>query len=177
MKIKTLRTDNGKEYLNSHMTELLRRSGIKHQTSTPYTPQQNGLAERMNHTIVEKPRCMLFDADLSKKIWAEAVSTAAYLVNRIPCSSTNKNPYEIWHEIAANLDHLRVFGCKAMDQVPSQSRAKFYAKSSECIMMGYSDISKAYQIFDSKKKKIVTSRRDIVSFENQQSRQWMSKKN
>ncbi|KXJ79375.1 hypothetical protein RP20_CCG001137 [Aedes albopictus] len=69
------------------MEACMRRDGIIHQTTCPYTPQQNGVAERMNRTLVEKARCMLNDSKLPKKFWAEAVSTAAYLVNRSPARS------------------------------------------------------------------------------------------
>lgn len=88
-KIKILRTDNGLEYVNSKMIKYLTDSGIKHQTSTPYTPQQNGLAERLNRTLVERARCMLFDASLSKGYWAEAIETAAYIINRSPSRVLN----------------------------------------------------------------------------------------
>lgn len=80
--IKILRSDNGGEFIISELEEYLRRSGIIHQTSNPSTPEQNGLAERMNLTLVEKARCMLQDAGLPKMFWAEAVATAAYLANR-----------------------------------------------------------------------------------------------
>ncbi|CAH2109107.1 unnamed protein product [Euphydryas editha] len=88
-KIKVLRTDNGTEYCNTPFKTFLSKSGIVHQTSTPYTPQHNGLAERMNRTLVEKARCMLFHANLQKKLWAEAVVTAAYILNRSPNKALN----------------------------------------------------------------------------------------
>ncbi|XP_041969254.1 uncharacterized protein LOC121730360 [Aricia agestis] len=72
-------------------------SGIKHQTSTPYTPEHNGLAERMNRTLVERAKCMLFEAKLQKHLWAEAVTAAAYVVNRSPSRVLSEvTPYEKW---------------------------------------------------------------------------------
>lgn len=82
-RILTLRSDNGTEYTNSEMQVFLRKSGIVHQTTVPYTPEQNGVAERMNRTLVEKARCMLVDAQLPTTFWAEAIMTAAYVVNRV----------------------------------------------------------------------------------------------
>ena len=81
-KIKILRTDNGKEYVNHNLKSFLDLHGIRHQTTIQYTPEQNGLAERMNRTIVEKARSMLIDANLPTNFWAEAISTAVYLINR-----------------------------------------------------------------------------------------------
>lgn len=95
-KIKIIRTDNGLEFCNKELNSQLREAGIRHQTSNTYTPQQNGLAERMNRSLVEKARCMIFDADLSISFWAEAVSTAAYIYNRSPTRSiTGKTPEEV----------------------------------------------------------------------------------
>lgn len=75
-KIKILRSDNGAEFCNKEFEKFLQTNGIIHQTSSPYTPEQNESAERMIRTIVEKARCLLFDAALDKKFWAEAVNTA-----------------------------------------------------------------------------------------------------
>lgn len=84
--MKVLRTDNGTEYVNKGLEEFLKKEGVKHQTTVPYIPQQNGLAERLNRTIVERARTMLVDAELEKPFWAEAVSAAVYLINRSPPS-------------------------------------------------------------------------------------------
>ena len=80
-KIKTLHTDNGGEYINPKFNNFLSEHGISHQTSVPHTPEQNGLAERANRTIVEQVRCMLKAAGMSDAFWAEAVNTAIYLSN------------------------------------------------------------------------------------------------
>lgn len=85
--IKIFRTDNGREYLSNDFQTFLKKSGIAHQASVPYTPQQNGLAERMNRTLLERARCMIINASLQKQYWAEAVTTAAYVTNRCPTRS------------------------------------------------------------------------------------------
>lgn len=87
-KILKVRTDNGTEYVNTAFKNFFRENGIIHQTTVPYTPAQNGKAERMNRTLVEKARCMMFDAKLSPKFWAEAINTATYLVNRLPIAQS-----------------------------------------------------------------------------------------
>ena len=120
--IKVLRTDNGGEYVNNRMKRYLSSSGIIHQTTVPYSPQQNGIAERANRTIVEKARCMLFEAKLSKKLWAEAVLTATYLMNRSPHQALTLTPIELWSGKKPDLSHLRVFGTQAMAYIPKPNR-------------------------------------------------------
>jgi transposase InsO family protein len=82
-----LRTDNGREFYGNEFEEFCKKCGIARQKTTPYTPQQNGVAERMNRTLMEKSRCMLNGVGLGKELWAEAVGIACYLVNRSPPSA------------------------------------------------------------------------------------------
>lgn len=96
-KIKILRSDNGKEFVNKEFDNYLRKAGIVHQKSNPYTPEQNGLAERFNRTVVEKARCLLFDAKMDESFWAEAANTAVYLQNRIVAANLNGTPFEMWN--------------------------------------------------------------------------------
>lgn len=161
-KLKVLRTDNGTEYVNSRMRKSMQRDGIVHQTSCPYTPQQNGVAERMNRTLVEKARCMLNDAQLPKKFWAEAISTAAYIVNRSPSRSLDLvTPEEAWSKQKPNLQHLKVFGSRAMYHIPKQKRRKFDVKSKEGIFFGYADNSKGFRIFNPDSGEVIITR-DVV---------------
>lgn len=168
-KIKTLRSDNGTEYTNNKFKEFLMKSGIVHQTSAPYTPEQNGVAERFNRTIVERVRCMLVDSGLSKSFWAEASVTAAYMLNRTPCGKESRCPEEIWSNKKQSLKHMRVFGCKAMVHVPKEKRQKLDVKSVECVMVGYCNASKAYRLFEPKSRKIIVSR-DVVFIESRESK-------
>lgn len=95
--VKTLRIDNGLEFCNKDFDEFCRKEGIVRHRTVRHTPQQNGVAERMNQTLVQRARCMRIDAGLSKKFWAEAVNTAAYLVNRSPSTAIDfKTPQEVW---------------------------------------------------------------------------------
>lgn len=166
-KIKILRSDNGKEYVNHSFHNFLRSAGIIHQTSNPYTPEQNGLAERMNRTLVEKAKCMIFNACLQKEYWAEAISTAAYIVNRSPCRglSSDATPYEVWTGSKPNISHMKVFGCRAMVHVPKERRQKWDPKSRELIFVGYSDTTKGYRFIDPKNKRVIMSR-DVVFLED-----------
>lgn len=163
--LKVLRTDNGGEFCNNDFDQYLQKHGIKHQKTAPYTPQQNGVSERFNRTIVEKTRCMLIDAGLEKLFWAEAASTAVYILNRIPCKGTGKKtPEELWSNKKPVLAMMRVFGCTAMVHIPKEKRKKLDDKSSECIFVGYSDESKAYRLYSKQNGNIIVSR-DVIFLE------------
>ncbi len=112
----------------------LRDEGIRYEKTIPKTPQQNGVAERLNRTLVESARSMLLDANLSKQYWAEAVSMAVYLRNRCPTKAVEgKTPYEAWYGQKPKVDHLRVFGCDAFAHIPKDERGKFDTKTRKCI--------------------------------------------
>eukprot|EP00253_Pinus_taeda_P035892 PITA_35892 len=121
-KIKVLRTDNGGEICSKEFEEFCKKCGIARQKTTPYTPQQNGVAERMNKTLMERARSILSGAGLGQEFWAEAVDTACYLVNRSPSSALeDKTPQEVWPGKKPSLSHLRVFGCDAYVHVPKEN--------------------------------------------------------
>lgn len=116
------------------------------------------MAERVNRTIVERARCMLFEAKLPKAFWAEAVAAATYLVNRSPTKGHKQTPEEAWSGRKPDLSRVRVFGSKDMVHVPKQKRKKWDAKSKEAISVGYEEETKAYRLYDSVKKTIFKSR-------------------
>ena len=91
----TIRSDGGGEFVNRELNELYRAEGIRPQYTLPYSPQQNGIAERKNRSLQEMAICMLADAGMSKLYWGEAVMTAAYLQNRLPSRVINRTPYEL----------------------------------------------------------------------------------
>lgn len=164
--IKTLRTDNGNEYLSNDFQHFLKRSGISHQTSAPYTPQQNGLAERMNRTLLERARCMLLNAKLQKQYWAEAVTTAAYITNRCPTRVLDYlTPEEKWSGKRPDISHLKVFGCEAMVHIPKEKAKKWDPKAIKMIFVGYSNETKGYRFFDPKTRKALISR-DAIFIES-----------
>ena len=164
--VKILRTDNGGEFTSKEFLQFCREKGIQCQYSNPYTPEQNGMAERLNRTLAEEMRAILYHAQLPKQYWAEAISTAAYLKNRSPHSALNgKTPYETWHEKKPNLSHLRVFGCLSTVHVPKQKRTKLDAKALVRIFIGYPDGVKGYRLIDPTTLTITVSR-DVIFYED-----------
>jgi transposase InsO family protein len=110
-RIKVMRTYNGGELCGNEFKEFCKKCDIARQNTTPYTPQYNGVAERMNMTLLEKVRCMLSGVGLGQEFWAEAVGTACYLVNKSPSSALDDNtPQEVWTGKKPSLTHLKVFG-------------------------------------------------------------------
>lgn len=117
--IRTIRTDNGTEYVNKDVSEILKRNNIRHQLSVAYTPEQNGCAEREMRTIVEAARTMFHAKNLDMKLWAEAVNTATYVLNRTDKSTIkHKTPFELWWKVKTKNDHLRIFGSEAFVHIP-----------------------------------------------------------
>lgn len=159
-KIKRFRSDNGTEYTSKDFQKFLEESGIVHEKTVPYTPEQNGLAERMNRTIVEKAKCMLFDAALKKGFWAEAINTAVYIINRLPTKSNLKSPEEMWTGKKPDVSHFRIFGTEVMMHIPKEKRRKWDKKAEKGIFMGYELDTKGYRIYSLSKKHVVI-RRDV----------------
>ena len=114
-----LRIDNGREFYGNEFEEFCKKCRIARKNTTPYTPHQNGVVERMNRTLMEKSRSMLSCAELGHEFWAEAVGTTCYLVNRSPSSALDdRTPHEVWTGNKPSLEHLRVFGCDAYVYFP-----------------------------------------------------------
>ncbi|GKU94478.1 hypothetical protein SLEP1_g7975 [Rubroshorea leprosula] len=167
LKLKSLRTDNGGEYTSKEFRDYCSKHGMRHEKTVPSTPQHNGVAERMNRTIVEKVRCMLKMATLPKPFCGEAVNTAVYLINRSPSVPLNfQIPEKAWTEKDVGYSHLRVFGCKAFMHVPKEHRSKLDDKAIPCIFVGYGDEEFGYKLWDLEKKKTVRSR-DVVFHEHE----------
>ncbi|KAH9762289.1 hypothetical protein KPL70_000762 [Citrus sinensis] len=107
-KVKCLRTDNGLEFCNKEFEQCCQEWGVRRHKTVRFTPQQNGLAERMNRTLIDKTRCLLINSKLPRNLWAEAVSTASYLVNKSPSSAIGfKTPEELWSGRPGKYEHLR----------------------------------------------------------------------
>ena len=160
--VKELRSDRGGEFLSTEFCEYCNEHGIKRQLTTAYTPQQNGVVERRNRTVVEMARCMLKAQALPDPFWAEAVNTAVYILNRSYTKALQgKTPQEAYSGKKPSVLHFRTFGCTCYAHVPDVSRKKLDAKSKKCIFLGYSEESKAYRLYDPEARKILTSR-DVV---------------
>jgi hypothetical protein len=160
-KLKTLRTDGGGEYVSHDFAAFCDNEGITHEVIPPYTPQQNGSAERRNRTIMNMVRCMLKSKHLPKELWGEAVSTATYILNRCPTKRLNgTTPEEAWSGSKPNVEHLKVFGSIAYKHVPDQLRKKLDDKSETMILVGYHPTG-GYKLYDPVSKVTVISR-DVV---------------
>jgi transposase InsO family protein len=143
-KIKVFRLDNGGEYISKGFEGFLKAHGIEKQTSTPYRPQQNGVGERVNRTLVEMARSMLHAQNLKKSLWAEAVVNAAYTRNRCPSRALPSiTPEEAWSGRKPCISHMCVFGCIAYAMVPDEKRGKLDAKGTKCLFLGYCEGTKA----------------------------------
>ncbi|KAJ4710294.1 Retrovirus-related Pol polyprotein from transposon TNT 1-94 [Melia azedarach] len=162
-KIKRLRTDNGLEFCWSEFDEFCKNEGIARHHTVRDTPQQNGVAERMNQTLLERARCMLSNAELTRRFWAEAVSTACYLINRGPHTGINlKNPFEVWSGKPADYSNLRAFGCTVYYHV---NEGKLEPRAKKGVFVGYGDGVKGYRIWSPSEKRVILSR-NVVFDEN-----------
>ncbi|GJU28621.1 putative ribonuclease H-like domain-containing protein [Tanacetum coccineum] len=129
--------------------------GIKRDYSVARTPQQNGVAERKNRTLIEAARTMLADSKLPTMFWTEAVSTACYVLNRVLVTRPhNKTPYELLSGKVPNISHLKPFGCHVTILNTSDHLGKFKGKADEGFLVGYSAHSKAYRVYNLSNKKI-----------------------
>nr|GEX94037.1 zinc finger, CCHC-type [Tanacetum cinerariifolium] len=120
---------------------------IIHETTAPYTPQQNGVAERKNRALKEMVNSMLSYSGLSEGFWGEAMLTACYLLNRVPNKRNKATPYELWYKKRPNLSFLRVWGCRAMVRLPYPKRKSLGEKGINCIFVGYVENSNAYRFY------------------------------
>jgi transposase InsO family protein len=160
--IKILRSDNAPEYTEGEFQKVLSDAGIHHETTTPHSPQQNGVAERYNRTLGEMARTMIFDANLSSFFWPFAVKCANHLKNRITHSSLppNKTPYELFTGTRPNLSYLHPFGAPCFSKILGQV-SKFAPRAEPGLFLGYANGAKAY-IFWSNRSKSHYTRRDLV---------------
>jgi hypothetical protein len=166
--IKTLRTDRGGEYYDPVFFQSV---GIIHETTAPYTPQQNGVAERKNRALKEMVNAMLSYSGLSEGFWGEAMLTACYLLNRVPNKRNKTTPYELWYKKRPNLNFLRVWGCRAVVRLPDPKRKTLGEKGVACIFVGYAEHSKAYRFYviepnDSISINTIIESRDAIFDEN-----------
>lgn len=161
-KVKRFRSDGGGEFTSKTFAEYLKKEGIAKETTTPYTPQSNGVVERANRTIFGRARSMLDDAGLSKLYWAFAVEAAVYLKNRTPTRSViGMTPFEAWHGIKPSVKHIRVFGCLAFVHVPKEKRLKLDFRATPVIFVGYGASTKQYLVYDPLARALHRSR-DVI---------------
>ncbi|GJV97005.1 putative ribonuclease H-like domain-containing protein [Tanacetum coccineum] len=154
--VRFIRTDNGTEFVNQVMSEYYEGVGIFHQKSVPRTPQQNGVVERRNRTLVEAARTMMIFSKAPMFLWAEAVATACYTQNRsLIHTRHNKTPYELVHEKKPDLIFFRVFGALCYPTNDSEDLGKFQAKADIGIFVGYAPSRKGYRIYNKRTRRLM----------------------
>nr|GEY89340.1 hypothetical protein [Tanacetum cinerariifolium] len=154
----TVRTDRGTEFLNETLNAFFKEEGIEHQTSTALTPEQNGVVERRNRTLVEAARAMLSASKLPLFFWVEAIATACYTQNRsIIISTHDKTAYHIINDRKPSIKHLHIFGCICYITRDGEHLDKMKENWDMCILVGYSNQSKGYRVYNKRTRLIVKS--------------------
>jgi hypothetical protein len=152
----------GGEFTVSQFWEYCAELGIRRELTAPYTPQQNGVVERRNQTVMVAARCMMKAKKLPSMFWGEAVSYAVYVLNKTLLKSTgNKTPYEWWTGSKPTVSHLRVFGCIAHVKDAKPNLKKLEDRSQPMIFVGYEPGSAAYRCYNPSTKRVHISR-DVV---------------
>jgi hypothetical protein len=160
-KLRVLRTDNGGKFTAAEFVSYCADEGVQRHYSTSYSPQQNGVVERRNQTIVGMARALLKQRGMSAVFWGEAVVTAVYILNRSPTKALNgMTPYKAWHGRKPAVSHLRVFGCLALTKELGHI-SKLDDRSTPGVFIGYAEGSKAYRILDPGTQRVRTAR-DVV---------------
>jgi transposase InsO family protein len=148
-KVKKIRSHNGSEFKNTQLEDYLDQEGIKYESSAPYIPQQNGVAERKNRTLIESTRTMLDEYKTSDRFWAEAINTACHAVNQLYLHQLlKKTPYELLTGNKPNVSYFRVFGSKCYVLLKRSKSSKFAPKVYESFMLGYDSNSHADRVFN-----------------------------
>ncbi|KAD5802269.1 hypothetical protein E3N88_13629 [Mikania micrantha] len=156
LKIKVVRSDRGGEYYGRHTDvgqalgpfyEFCKGQGIVNQYTMPGTPQQNGVAERRNRTLMNMVRSMLANSDLPSFLWTEALKTTVHILNRVPSKSVPKTPYELWTGRKPSLRYMKVWGCLAEAKLYNPFLKKLDMKIVTCYFIGYPDHSKGYRFY------------------------------
>ncbi|GJW15197.1 putative ribonuclease H-like domain-containing protein [Tanacetum coccineum] len=154
--VRFVRTDNGTEFVNKDLTDYYESVGITHEKTIPRTPQQNGIVERRNRTLVEAARTMLIFSKAPLFLWAEAVATACYTQNRSLIHTLHdKTPYELVHDKKPDLLFLRVFGALCYPTNDSEDLGKLKAKADIGFFVGYAPNRKGYRIYNKRTRQIM----------------------
>ncbi|GJW33969.1 retrovirus-related pol polyprotein from transposon TNT 1-94 [Tanacetum coccineum] len=154
--VRNIHTDNGTEFVNKTLHSYYESVSISHETSVARTPQQNGVVERRNHTLVKAARTMLIYAKAPLFLWAKAVATVCYIQNRsIICCRHGKTPYQLLHDRKPDLSYLHVFGVLCYPTNDSENLGKLQAKANIGIFISYAPKKKAYRIYNRRTRKII----------------------
>jgi len=152
-------SDNGKEFDNQVLRNFFTSRGILFRLSCPYTSPQNGKAERILRTLNDCTRTLLLQASMPYRFWAEALATAAYLLNRRPCKATIAiSPFQKLYGVQPDYQHLRTFGCLCYPNITAIAPHKLAPRSIKCVLLGYSPDHKGYRCLDLSSGCVLTSR-------------------
>ncbi|UYV72842.1 hypothetical protein LAZ67_10000956 [Cordylochernes scorpioides] len=165
--LKRIRTDNGLEFCSSPWDIFTKAHGIVHERTMVYTPEQNGVAERMNRTLLNLVRSTVNSCNLPTASWAELTNTVAYLRNRVTNRhNEEKTPFELWFGKRPALQHLRAIGCETFVHVPKQRRnSKLQPRATKGILVGYSLQGRGWRIWIPEKRQVVESRNCVFKEE------------
>ncbi|KAK2364787.1 putative mitochondrial protein [Trifolium repens] len=158
-----IRSDHGREFENSKFDDFCAAEGIKHEYSSPITPQQNGIVERKNRTIQESARVMLHAKNVPYHFWAEAMNTACYVHNRVTLrKGTTSTLYELWKDRKPTVKHFHIFGSECFILADREPRRKLDPKSEKGFFLGYSTNSRAYRVYNTKTQVVMESVNVVV---------------
>jgi hypothetical protein len=160
--VKKIRRTNRSEFKNLQVEEFLEDEGIKHEFSAPYTPQQNGVVERKNMTLIDMARTMLREYKTPERFWSETVNTTCHAINRLYLHRLlKKTSYELLAGNKPNVSYFRVFGSKCYILVKKGRHSKFAPKAVDGFLLGYDSNTKAYRVFN-KSSGLVEVSSDVV---------------
>lgn len=158
-KIKVFQSDGGSEFVNHHVKAIFDENGTFHRLSCPYTPQQNGRAERKHRHIVETGLALLFNAKVPTTYWVDAFSSATFIINRLPTQTTNgMSPFEVLFDCKPNYNNFRTFGCRVFPYLRDYAENKLATRSLPCIFLGYSTQHKGYKCLDTSSNRLYITR-------------------
>lgn len=156
-KVKAIRTDNGREFVNSNFDSFCDKLGIRHEHTNTYTPEQNGVAERYNQTVADGTRTILCESGLDASFWPEAMLYFTYTWNRMCHKNQSKTPFELYGGFKPSIRHLKPFGAIAYIGIPRQNRDKLEAKAKKGVLIGYAFKTKGYRLWIPESDSIVES--------------------
>lgn len=158
-KVVFIRTDNGMEFCHKQFSDYCLELGLQHQRTNIYTPQQNGVAERYNRTMMNHVKTINNTAGLPYSFWGEALMAATYIKNRLPTRYNKETtPIELWTGIKPSVAHCKIYGCLAYAYMPDVKRSKLDNSASEAIMLGYATGTKGYRLLIIDTMKIIETR-------------------
>jgi len=158
-RLKCLKSDNGGDICNNAFDRYCSENGIHREKRVPRTPQENGVLERMNRTIMECARCMRLHVGFPLQFWVDVVDIVVYLENKGPSSSLDGGiPEDAWTGKKVNYSFLKTFGCEAFVHINKEIRTKLEEKSNKCTFIRYGVNDFRYHFYDYEKHKIIRSR-------------------